>query len=99
MSIITSGCGTAIEYLSIFAEKYSCKEVNKKDFAIKDAPVCNMLNIINMINDSDIITEDSVLVSFDIANMFPSIDNFSDLEAVSDILENMETDFSLLNLF
>ena len=52
-----------------------------------------------MINDSDIITEDSVLVSFDIANMFPRIDNFSDLEAVSDILENMETDFSLLNLF
>ena len=97
MSIITSRCGTAIEYLSIFAEKYSYKEVNKKDFAIKDAP--DMLNIINMINDSDIIIEDSVLVSFDIANMFPSIDNFSDLEAVSDILENMETDFSLLNLF
>ena len=42
-----------------------------------------MLNIIDMINDCNILTEDSVLVSFDIVNMFPSIHNVSDLEAVS----------------
>ena len=51
-----------------------------------------MLNIIDMINDSNILTEDSVLVSFDIVKMFPSIDNFSGLEAVSEILENRETE-------
>ena len=52
-----------------------------------------MLNIIHMINDNNILTEDSVLVSFDIVNMFPSIDNVSGLEAVFQIPENRETDF------
>ena len=52
-----------------------------------------MLNIIDMINDSNILTEDSALVSFDIFNMFPSINDASGLEAVSKILENRETDF------
>ena len=36
--IITGGCGTAIEHLSIFAEKYLYKEVNKIDSKITDAP-------------------------------------------------------------
>ena len=36
--IITGGCGTAIEHLSIFVEKYLYKEVNKIDSKIKDAP-------------------------------------------------------------
>ena len=52
-----------------------------------------MLNIIDMINDSNILTEDFFLVSFDIVNMFLSIDNVSGLDAVSEILENRETDF------
>ena len=52
-----------------------------------------MLNIIHMINDNNILIEDSVLVSFDIVNMFPSIDNVSGLEAVFQIPENRETDF------
>ena len=79
------------ECLSIFVEKYLYKEVNKIDSRIKDTP--DMLIIIDMINDNNILTEDSVLFSFDIVNMFPSIDNVSDLEAVSEILENKETDF------
>ena len=53
----------------------------------------DILNITDMINDSNILTEDSVLVSFDIVNMFPSIDNVSGLEAVSETLENRETGF------
>ena len=89
--VITSGCGTAIEYLSIFVEKYLYKKVNKIGSRIKDTP--DMLNIIDMINDCNILTEDSVLVSFDIVNMFPSIRNVSGLEAVSEILENRETNF------
>ena len=48
-----------------------------------------MLNIIVMINDSNILTEDSVQFSFDIVNMFSSINNVSGLEAVSEILENI----------
>ena len=41
----------------------------------------------------NILTEDSVPVSFDIINMFSSIDNVFGLETVSEILENRETDF------
>ena len=52
-----------------------------------------MLNIIDMVNDSNILTDDSVLVSFDIVNMFPNINNVFGLEALSEILENSETDF------
>ena len=55
-----------------------------------------MLNIIDMINDSNILTEDSVLVNFDIVKTFPSIDNFSGLEAVFEILENRETELPLV---
>ena len=89
--VITSGCSTSIEYLSVFVEKYLYREVNKIDSRIKDTQ--DMLNIIDMINDSDILTENSALVSFDIVNMFPSINNVSGLKAVSEILENRETNF------
>ena len=86
--VITSGC-TPIESLSIFVELY--KEVYKKDSRIKDT--LDMLNITDMINDGNILTEDSVSVSFDIVNMFLSIDNVSGFEAESEILENKKTDF------
>ena len=90
--VITSGCGTAIEFLSIFVEKYLYKEVDKINSRIKDTP--NMLNIIDDINNNNMITDSSILVSFDIVNMFPSIDNISGLEALSEILSNRESDFS-----
>ena len=90
--VITSGCGTAIEYFSIFVKKYLYKEVNEIDSRIKDTP--DMLNIIDMINDINIRTEVSVLVSVDTVKMFPTIDNVSGLEAVSEIIENRETEFS-----
>ena len=48
---------------------------------------------IYLTNDSDLLTEDSVLVSFDIVNIFPSINNVSVIETVSEILENRETNF------
>ena len=71
VKFITNGLGTAIEYSSIFVEKYLYKE-------IKNTP--DILNIID-------------LISFDIVNMFHSIDNVSGLEAVSETLENKGTDF------
>ena len=52
-----------------------------------------MLNIIDNINSRNIIIKDSVLVSFDVVNMFPSIDNVSGLEAVFGILHYRESDF------
>ena len=90
--VVTSGCGTAVEFLSIFVENYLYKEVNKICSTIKGTP--NMLNTIDNINSRNIITNDSVLVSFDVVNMFPSIDNVLSLEVVSEILHNRESDFS-----
>ena len=58
-----------------------------------------MLKIIDMVNGSNILTKDSVLVNFDIFNMFLSISNVSGLKAVSEILENRETNFHRLNVF
>ena len=58
-----------------------------------------MLKIIDMVNGSNILTKDSVLVSFDIVNMFLSVSNVSGLKAVSEILENRETNFHRLNVF
>ena len=43
LRVITSGCGTAIEYLSIFSGKYLHKEVDKIDSRINDTP--DILNI------------------------------------------------------
>ena len=95
--IITSGYGTATEYLPTFVEKYLYKEVNKIDSRTKDT--LDILNIIDMIICCNILTVDSVLVNFDIFNMLPSIDSVSGLEAVSEILENRKKNLRLLNVF
>ena len=51
-----------------------------------------MLNIIGSISNRNIITKNSsILVNFDVLNMFPSIDNVLDLEAVSRTLNNRES--------
>ena len=82
--VITSGCGTAVENLSIFVEKLLYKEVKKISTRIKDTP--HMLSIIDDINNSDILNDNSILVSFDVVNMFPSIDNNSGMKAVAEVL-------------
>ena len=87
--IFTIGCGRV--FINFF-EKYLYKKVNKIDSTIKNTP--DMLSTIDMINNSNIFTKNSVLASFDIVNMFPSID-VSGVEAASEILENGETDFPL----
>ena len=88
---ITNGCGAAVKFLSIFVEYYLYKVVNKIDSRIKDTP--DMLNIIDNFNSGHIFTKDSVLVTFDVVNMFPSIDNVLILEAVSEIMHNWESAF------
>ena len=52
-----------------------------------------MLNIVDNFSNKNIITKYPILVIFDIVNMFPSIDNVLGLEAVSNILNNRESDF------
>ena len=89
--VVTSGCGTAIEFLSIFVEEYLYKEVHQINSTIKGTS--KMLDIIDDIYNDNMITDSSILVSFDIINMFPCTDNISGLAAVSEILSNRESDF------
>ena len=78
--VITSGCGTAVENLSIFVERCLYPENLKIESRIQDT--FEMLNFIDYLNKSNILTKYCILISFDIVNMFPSIDNQSGLEAV-----------------
>ena len=73
--VITSGCGTAIENLSIFVEKFLYREVLNIESRIQD--MNEMLNIVDDLNNSNNLTSSCLLVSFDIINMFPSIDNIT----------------------
>ena len=90
--VITSGCGTAVENLSIFVEKCLFPEVLKIESRVQDTS--EMLNFIDFLNDSNILTESCMLVSFDIVNMFPSIDNDCALQAVKNALEAREEQFA-----
>ena len=84
--VINSGCGTTIGFLSIFVEKYLYKEVVKINSRIMDTPdmldTNDAINNNNNNNNNNMITDSSILVSFDIVNMFPSIDNISGFEAL-----------------
>ena len=88
--IITSGCNTAVESLSIFVEKVLYDIASNLPSRIKYTG--HMLDIIDEINNSNLGTN-SILVGFDIANMFPSIDNKSELKSVHDILEIRDRKF------
>ena len=81
--IITSGCNTAVENLSIFAEKVLYSEVKKIPSRIKDTN--HMKYIIDNLNDSYLL-DTSGVISFDVVNMFPSIDNESGIKVVKEIL-------------
>ena len=79
--VITIGCNTTIEKLSILADNLPSK--------IKDTN--NILEIIDQLNEF-VLTDNFVLVSFDAVNMFPSIGNRSGLEKVKNILIANEFD-------
>ena len=85
--IITSGCNTEVENLSIFVEKVLYSEAEKIPSRIKDTN--HMLDIIDNLNDSNQ-PDNSVLVSFDVVNMFPSTDNESGIKAVKEMLNVRE---------
>ena len=81
----------AVEDLSIFVEICLHPEVLKNESRIQDAS--EMLNFIDYLNKSNILTEDCILVSFDIFNLFPSIDNQSGLPTVKKVLEVRQEQF------
>ena len=77
--VITSGCNTVVEKLSILVQKSLYPLADGLNSKIKDTN--NMLEIIDNINKS-MLSKNCVLVSFDMMNMFPNIDNKSVLLSV-----------------
>ena len=88
--IITSGGNTAIESLSISVEKVLYDIASNFPSRIKHTG--HTLGIIDETNNCCPPTN-SILVSFDIVNMFPSIDNKSGLRSFRDILELRDSKF------
>ena len=82
--VITSGCNTAIENLSIFVENVLYDIASELPSRIKDTN--HMLDIIDNLNSLDL-PVNSILVSFDIINMFPNIDNNLGLSSVKKYLD------------
>ena len=87
--VITSGCNTVVEKLSILVEKTLYLLADRLNSKIKDTD--NMLEIIDDVNKS-VLSENCVLVSFDVVNMFPNIDNKSGLLSVKEALTNSNFD-------
>ena len=83
--VITSGCNTVVEKLSILVEKTLYPLADRLNSNIKDTN--DMLEIIDDINKSAL-PENCVLVSFDVVNMFPNIDNKSGVLSVKEALAN-----------
>lgn len=90
--VITSGCGTPIENLSLFVERYCSVVVGSISCRVQDTS--HMLRIIDELNDKGIFDGD-ILVSFDIVNMFPSIDNSTGVERVLKKLESCSSKFDI----
>ena len=86
--VITSGCNTAIESLSIYIEHVLLELSESMTSRIKDSN--HLLDIIDKIN-SMFLPANAILFSFDIVNMFPNIDNKSGLDAVKFVLLKRST--------
>ena len=87
VTVITSGCNTAMENLSIFVENFLFELASELPSRIKDT--CHMLEIIDDINNSNL-SSNAILVSFDIVNMFPRIDNNMGIASVRKYLDGRE---------
>ena len=81
--LLTSGCNTAIENLSRFIEIVCAPFTENLRSRIKNTG--HLLDIIDELNEQGF-PEDTVLVSFDIVNMYPSIDNVNGIQAVAKFL-------------
>ena len=88
--LLTTGCNTAIENLAIFVEKHCAPIAESIPTRIKDTQ--HLLQIIDTLNQTEI-PNDAILVSFDIVNMFPSIDNTMGINAVRNCLQKRPNQF------
>ena len=70
--LLTTGCNRAIENLAIFVEKYCAKLTENIPTKINDSH--HLIDIFETLNAKGI-PDNAFLLSFDIDNMFPSIDN------------------------
>ena len=86
--VTPSGCSTAVESLSIFAEKELYKFAENLPSRIKDTN--DKLNIIDNLNNN-FIPENAFLIGFDVVNMFPSIHNDSRIKKVVRLLNTRST--------
>ena len=82
--IITIGCNTAMENLSIFVENVLYDLASKLRLKIKGTS--HMFDIIDNFNSLDL-PLNFILVSFDMINMFPNIDNNLRFSSVKKYLE------------
>ena len=85
--LLTSGCNSATEGLSLFVEKKCAPLAQNLRSRIKDTS--HMLDLIDEMNEGGI-PESAILVSLDIENMFPSIDNARGLQTIRERLEKEE---------
>ena len=87
VKVITSGCNTAGENLSIFVENVLFELASELPSRIKDT--CHMLEIIDDMNNSNL-SSNASLLSFDIVDMFPSIDNNMKIASVRKYLYSVK---------
>ena len=76
--LLTSGCNTAIEKLARYIEVICAPLTENMRSRIMNT--AHLLSIIDDLNDKGI-PDNTILVSFDVVNMFPSIDNINGIEA------------------
>ena len=86
--VITSGCNTAVENLTIFVENVLFELASK--LPSRERGTCHMLEIIDDMNNS-ILSSSAILLSFDVVNMFPSIDNNMGIASVRKYLDERES--------
>ena len=86
--LLTSGRNTAIEKLSRYIEVI-CAPLTE-NMPSKIMNTAHLLSIIHDLNQKGI-PDNTILVSFDVVNMFPSIDNQTGIEAARLILNSRAT--------
>ena len=83
--VITSGCSTAVESLSIFVEIDLYNFAENLPSRIEDTN--DILNTIDNLNDN-CIPENAFLITFYVVNMFPSIHNVYEIKSAERLLNN-----------
>ena len=96
LRLITSGCGSPVEQLSTFVEKYLHNIATSLDYVAKDST--DFLNEIEEFNSRfDNSLDNVTLVTLDITSMFPSIDNEMGIEACRELLNKRHNKFPSTN--